>query len=203
MERPTLVLEGQEVKETACYKYLGVQIDSQLWWKEQAQRATANSTKWILQYCRPTRPSTGVKSKLMRQLHIAVALLKITYGLDVWYTPPTKPTGYTKNTGSVGALRNLQKTQRLATTAITGTLRSAPTDLLDAHSGLLPMELVLMKACHRAMIRMLTLPNSHPLHRIVTSAKRSPPEKHLSPIDQLLKIFKMRNTGLEVIDPTK
>jgi hypothetical protein len=206
MERPKLVLEGQEVKETTCYKYLGVQMDSpsQLCWKEQAQRATANATKWILQYRQLTRPSTGVKSKLMRHLYIAVALPNMIYGFfDVWYTPPTKPVRYTKNTGSVGILRNLQKTQRLATTAITGMLRSLPTDLLDAHAGLFPMELALMKACHRAMTCMLTLPNSHPLHSIITSSKRHTPDKHPSPINQLLSIFKLSRTNVETIDPTK
>ena len=64
LERPKLVLEGQEVNETDCYKYLGVQIYSQLRWKEQAQQATANATKWILQYQRLTRPSTGVEEAL-------------------------------------------------------------------------------------------------------------------------------------------
>ena len=96
LERPKLTLDGQEVNEVECFKYLGVQIDAQLRWKEQSQRATANATKWILQYRRLTRPSTGVSSKLMRQLYISVALPKITYGLDVWYTPPSKPLGYTK-----------------------------------------------------------------------------------------------------------
>ena len=171
MERPKLMLEGQEVEEVECYKYLGVQIDSQLRWKEQAQQATANATKWLLQYWRLTRPSMGVNPKLMQQLYIAMVLPKITYGLDIWYTPPTKPIGYTKNTGSVGILQNLQKAQRIATTAITGTLRSAPTDLLDTHAGPLPMELVLIKACHRAMTHMLTLPNSHPLHNTIMKAK--------------------------------
>ena len=203
LDRPKLTLEGQDVNEVECYKYLGIQIDAQLRWKEQAQRATANATKWILQYRRLTRPSTGVGSKLMRQLYLAVALPKITYGLDVWYTPPSKPAGYTKNTGSVGALRNLEKTQRLATTAITGTMRSAPTDLLDAHAGLLPMELALQKACHRSMLRILTLPQSHPLHRIIKRAKRHPPEKHLGPLDELIRIFKLRNINFETIDPAR
>ena len=88
LESPELVLEGQVVEKTDCFKYLGVQIDSQLRWKEQAQRATANATKWILQYRRLTRTTTGVNARLMRQLYLAVALPKITYGLDVWYTPP-------------------------------------------------------------------------------------------------------------------
>jgi hypothetical protein len=202
MERPKLTLAGQEVQEVECFKYLDVQIDSQLRWKEQAQRATANATKWILQYRRLTRPSTGVSPKLMRQLYLSVALPKITYGIDVWYTPPNKPTGFTKNSGSVGILHNLEKTQRIATTAKTGTLRSAPTDLIDAHAGLLPMELALMKACHRALVRSLTLPSTHPLYQIIRRAKRHPPEKHLSPIDQILKIFKMRKANIETIYST-
>ena len=132
-----------------------------------------------------------------------MALPKITYGLDVWYTPPSKPAGYTKNTGSVGVLRNLEKTQHLAMTAITGTMRSAPTDLLDAHAGLLPMELALKKACYRAILRTLTLPQSHPLHRIIRKAKRHPPEKHLGPLDELIRIFKLRNINFETIDPER
>ena len=205
MERPTLTLEEQEVKEVECFKYLGIQIDTQLRWKEQAQRAIANATKWILQYRRLTRPYTGVGAKLMRQLYISVALPKITYGIDVWYTPPTKPVGHTKNTGSVGVLRRLQRTQRLATVAIMGVLRSAPTDLIDAHAGLLPMELALLKACHRTTVRMLTLPDSHPLYNMVKKSAQNPPEKHPSPIDQLLKTFKMANTNtkMETIDPIR
>jgi ribonuclease HI len=201
LPRPKLSLEGQEVTEVTCYKYLGVQIDAQLRWKEQAQRATANTTKWILQYRRLTRPSTGVGSKLMRQLYLAVALPKITYGIDIWYTPPNKPVGFTKNTGSVGVLYNLQKAQRLATMAITGTLRSAPTDLLDAHAGLYPMELALRKACHGAILRSISLPATHPIHQIVKSAKRNPPEKHLGPLDQLIKLFKLKKVKLETIKP--
>jgi ribonuclease HI len=182
------------------YKYLGVLIDSQLRWNEQAQRATANATKWTLQFRRLTKITTGVGPKLMRQLYLAVALPKITYGLDVWYTPPTKPAGYTKNIGSVGILRNLQKVQRMATTAITGTLRSAPTDLIDAHAGILPMELALLKACHRAIVRILTLPESHPLHHTIKQAKRHPPLRHHSPLDQLLKTFSLVNKRVEIID---
>jgi hypothetical protein len=119
------------------------------------------------------RPSTGVNSKLMWQLYLAVALPKITYRLDIWYSSPTKPVGAVKNVGSVGTLKMLQKLQRMATLAITGALRSTPTDLLDAHTGILPMELALLKNCHRAAVRILMLPETHLLHRKVREAKRS------------------------------
>ena len=122
LPRPTLMLGNQIVQEVNSYKYLGIQIDHQLRWTEQEQRATVNATKWILQFWRLSRPSTGVNNKLMWQLYLSIALLKITYGIDTWYSPPSKLIGYTKNTGSVRALHNLQKAQRIATLAITGTL---------------------------------------------------------------------------------
>ena len=49
---------------------------------------------------------------------------------------------------------------------------------------------------------MLTLPSAHPLHRIIAKAKRNPPEKHLSPLDQLMKTLKLQNSKLETIDST-
>ena len=99
---------------------LGTQIDAQLRWKEQTQKTLANATKWLLQFRRLMRPTTGVRSKLMRQLYILVALPKITYGLDVWYSPPNKPSGATRNKGSVGILKVLERLQRIATLAIMG-----------------------------------------------------------------------------------
>ena len=201
LPRPSLILEGQTVQEVSSFKYLGIQIDGQLKWKEQAQRATANATKWLLQFRRLTKTTTGVKPKLMRQLYLAVALPKITYGIDAWYTPPTKPAGYTKNTGSVNALKNLQKAQRIATLAITGTLRTSPNDFIDLHAEVYPMELALLKACHRATVRYLTLPDTHPLFQIINEAKRSPPMKHFSPIDNHLKLFALRNSKMETIQP--
>ena len=202
LPKPALLLEEQLIQEVSSFKYLGIQIDSQLRWKEQAQRATANATKWILQFRRLTKISTGVKAKLMRQLYLAVALPKITYGIDVWYTPPTKPAGYTKNVGSAGALRNLQKAQRIATLAITGTLRTSPNDFVDVHAGTYPIDLALLKACHNAMVRSLSLPDTHPIYQIIQEAKRRSPTKHRSPIDNLIKRFSLKQIKVETIYPT-
>ena len=201
LAKPALVLEGQVIKEVPNFKYLGIQIDATLRWKEQAQRATANATKWLLQFRRLTKVSTGVKAKLMRQLYLAVALPKITYGIDIWYTPPTKPAGHTRNTGSAGALRNLQKAQRIATLAITGTLRTSPNDYVDIHANTYPMEFALLKACHNATVRSLTLPDTHPLHQVILKAKRFPPRKHASPMDKLIKLFSYRHMKTETIQP--
>ena len=199
--RPELVLESQVIQEVDSYKYLGVQIDFQLRWKEQAQRATANATKWILQYRRLTRPSTGVRSKLMRQLYLAVALPKITYGIDIWYTPPSKPVGQARNSGSAGVLRSLTKVQRIAALAITGTLRTSPNDYVDVHAGILPMELALQKACHSAIVRSLTLPSTNPIHQVIQAAQCRQSSRFPGPMDNLLKFFELKDAELETIHP--
>ena len=97
LPRPPLIVNHQTIQEVQSYKYLGIQIDSQLRWKEQVQRSIVNATKWLLQYRQLTRPSSGTSVKLMRQLYISVALPKISYGIDVWYTPPSKQAGQTRN----------------------------------------------------------------------------------------------------------
>ena len=137
----------------------------------------------------------------MRQLYISVALPKITYGLDIWYTPPSKKPGQTKNSGSAAVLRQLQKTQRISSLAIIGALRTTPNDYADVHTGLLPMEYTLRKATHRAIIRILTLPPNHPLHDIVMTVKDNPPTRHASPIANFLRIYKLTNSKLETITP--
>ena len=138
LARRQMVIQGKPIKEVATFKYLGAVIDSQLHWAEQQKRAIASATSWLLQFRRLTRASTGVRSRLMRQLYLAVALLKITYGLEVWYVPPSKPVGATRNSGSVGSLKALQKLQRIAALAMTGALITSRTDLLDVHAGVLP-----------------------------------------------------------------
>jgi hypothetical protein len=85
--------------------------------------------------------------------------------------------------------------------AITGALHTTPTDFLDAHAGVLPIELAFLKATHRATIRLLTLPHTHPLHSIVAHTRNNPLSKHASPIANLLRIFKLNRKTIETILP--
>ena len=63
------------------------------------------------------------------------------------------------------------------------------------------MELALLKACHNTLIHILTLPDSHPLHHIIHHARRNLPNKHLSPINLLLKQFNISNATFKTIHP--
>lgn len=130
----------------------------------------------------------------MRQIYLAVA-----YGIDVWYNPPSRPAGHARNTGSAGALRQLRKTQRIATLVITGKLRTTPTDFIDAHAGILPIELALLTGA--TILRMLTLPDTHPLHSRVKSLRENPPAKHKGPISNRFKTSEINHEKFETILP--
>lgn len=87
--------------------------------------------------------------------------------------------------------------------AIIGALRTTPNDFTDAHAGILPIELALLKATYRAAIRLMTLPRTHPLFPIIAAIKANLPHarKHPSPIENLLRTFKLRRIQVETILP--
>lgn len=63
------------------------------------------------------------------------------------------------------------------------------------------MELALLKACHRAIVCSLTLPETNPVHQIIHKAKKNQSMKHIGPIKYLLKLFSLRNKKIETIWP--
>lgn len=201
MPRPVMKLRGVIVKEVASYKYLGIHIDQELRWNVQVHEAVAKATKYMLMFRRLTKPATGIGPKLMRRLYTSVAIPKLTYGADIWYTPPHTLPGKTRRSGSVGALKQLERVQRIATLAITGAFRTTPTDLLDAHAGLLPIEHMLSKVCHRALIRLCTLPDTNPMAMVTKEYYDTPTRKHPTSLHVLLQIYQANPNRIETISP--
>ncbi|KAG2747132.1 hypothetical protein P692DRAFT_20739651 [Suillus brevipes Sb2] len=62
--------------------------------------------------------------------------------------------------GSAGIAERLAKVQRISTLSITGAMKFTATDTLDAHANLLPTDILLQRVCHRAALRLSTLPAS-------------------------------------------
>ena len=165
--RPNLHLCDAIIKPSTVHKYLGIIFDQELRWREQAEWAMAAAAKWTLQFHRLTKPSTGIRSKFMRQLYCAVAVPRFTYTADVWYAPVIWTTQDTKATRSVGVTKRLESIQRIAVTTISGTMCTMATDVMEAHINLPPTELLMRRVCHRATIQLASLPLSHPLHKLV------------------------------------
>jgi hypothetical protein len=119
---PTLTLQGTEIKVAEAYKYLGVLIDPELQWREQEEQAATRGSQFVGLFKRLSKTKSGMDIGLMRQLYLTVAIAKIMYAAEIWYTPPTKAPGAKKRTGSVSALRKLKTVQRMVAIAITGAM---------------------------------------------------------------------------------
>ena len=124
-----------------------------------------------------------VKSILLTHV---VAIPQFMYATDVWYAPVTHAARGARASGSVRATKQLESVQRIAVTVITGTLHTTATDVMEVHTNIPPVELLMHRVCHRAAIRLAALPDSHPLYKPVLTCMRQWAKHYLSPIHVLL-----------------
>ena len=83
--------------------------------------------------------------------------------------------------------------------AINGALRTTPTDLLDPHAGLLPMELLLKKICHRSAARICSLSPTNPVSKLAKKYASNPATRHVTSIQNHCDLFKLQPTKIEKI----
>ena len=95
-------LLGAVISPQATHKFLGMIMDQDFHWKPQADYGTAKAAKWILAYQQLTKVGSGASLAAMRQLYCAVAIPKMTYAIDVWYTPVHTREGNKRRSGLVG-----------------------------------------------------------------------------------------------------
>jgi hypothetical protein len=201
-----LTIDGVTLQPVSTQRVLGVIIDQHLTWKPQIQRAISIAKAGAAQLRRLARPSFGISPSKMRRLYTSTILTKSLYGADVWLTPIHRNQtsgGRTRQSGSVGPIKALSQAQRIAALTIAGGLRSTPTDSLEAHLDLFPMQLTVDKICHRAAVRLASLPPQHPLAKITLRCSKKYVKQHRSPIHKLMHIYDIHPEEIETIQPVQ
>ena len=196
INRPPLRIADTTIEASKSVKYLGVYLDQHLNWKEQEAYATKKGATWAAQIRRVVRPDWGLTPKFARRMYTSVALPRILYAADVWAPPDYKSNHKKKPTNKRFTMR-LSTIQRAGTLAIVGGLRTSPTDTLCAHADILPSHLELDKACHKAAVRMATLPHSHPVTKMYRSSNKRKVKRHKSPLHHLSNAFKAAHEDFE------
>jgi hypothetical protein len=166
------------IEPTDSTKYLGTIVNRHLNWKAQQAYAVEKGTKWATQICHLARPTWGITPKHAKCLFISVALPRILYMIDVWCTPSDSPPAGPKVVGLAKVTKQITSMQRAGALAITGGLWTSPTDALDTCAFLLPAPLTIHKWCHRAFIRMATLPPDHLLFKPVNWKRTCATKRH-------------------------
>src|SRR6266481_3458489 len=137
----------------------------------------------------------------MRQLYQAVAVPSYTYAADIWFNPVIRNAGDKKAKGSVDMACKLTSVQCIATTAITGALHTSATDTMELHANLFLVELLMQRVCHRATLQLATLPETHPLYKLVRASAHRDVRRHRSMLHQLLHAFGMWPDVYETVCP--
>jgi hypothetical protein len=133
-------------------KLLGVLLDSRLSWSAQHDKVREKAVKWTAIFKRFTRPSTGICANKARRLYIAVAVPKICYAADLWFSPSRNCKANDQYTGPTKITKRLESIQRQAAISITGAMRTSPADATIAHANLTPIGIQLKQMGAKAYL---------------------------------------------------
>jgi len=157
IQRHPLFLAGVKIPMVSTHKFFGIILVQELQWKDHVNYALQKDAGWVTQYQWLEKLSKGISPEYMWCFYIAVAVPKMLYAVDLFLVPESH-----KGKGTKGFINRLGKIQRQACLHITGTLRSAPTDIIDACADLLPFHLLVEKLIYWAATRLMMLPQAHP-----------------------------------------
>ena len=83
---------------------------------------------------------------------------------------------------------------------MTRVIQMTATDLLDLHVGLWPMHLMLYRVCHRAALRLTSLPEDHPLHAVFCKRAKHYIKTPRSLLHELAMLYKSIPSGVETLN---
>jgi hypothetical protein len=136
-------------------------------------------------------------------LYNMVAVLRFSYGAEVWYPYLHKSVGASKMKGSVTVTNKLQSVQHKVAKAITGGLSTTAGNIQDVHAFILLIELLFQKLLYMAALHLCALPTLHSLHPLLPSAAHHKVKWHLSPIHHLLHFVQVNPKNVEMIAPVR
>ena len=175
-------------------KYLGVTLDKELRFKQQRQQVARKGAKFAMAISRVCKASWGLQYKYARQLFTAVAVSRMDYGAIVWFRPPA-------NGKPPGGISEIVTAQRAVMKATLGCFRTVPTAAMEIESALLPAHLRLQSKIIRAFIRFQSLPQTHPIARIISSAVQSRKGTFITTFEYLARSFPQYVKPMEEIHP--
>jgi ribonuclease HI len=185
-------MDGKNIKTGPTAKLLGVVFDQEMRWKDHVQQAVKKATTTTLGMSglRHLRPAQ------MRQIYQACVLPKLDYASTVWHNP-RKDKGHLRVFGTV---------QRAALLRIISAFRSVATQSLEVECHILPTHLRLKQRGQDVVSRLCTLPQEHPLAKVMDRVKRRVKRQgtqHRFPLAETMKTMEIRELEtLETIEPT-
>ena len=196
-------ITGHDIEAKPHAKLLGVTFDSRLSWTIQHVRVREKATKFTAAFRRFTRATSGIRPAEALKLYNAVAVTRICYAADLWYTPPLRKSEDSKRQGSVRLTKQLESIQRQAAIAITGAMRTTAGDAAIVHAGITPIALQLEQSGLITYARLATRPDNHPIRPAIRRTHRTPVLHHRTALHRLAAASSFNPNNMERITPTR
>jgi hypothetical protein len=135
-------LAGVEINPTPSMKMLGLQLDSELRWKMQAQAIHTKMKTQVFALARTTASTWGITLGMARQVYLAIVRSALSYGASLWHTPGESPTDRPR--GPAGGLRAHQNS---CLRTVLGAIRATPIRQLETEAYIPPFDLWFWAYC--------------------------------------------------------
>ncbi|CAA7267560.1 unnamed protein product [Cyclocybe aegerita] len=179
------------LKPKTYWRYLGFYFDCRLTFHEHV-RYYATKAFTTMQAMRMLGNSTRGLSPKQRCLLYRLCVVPIaTYSYRLWYFDGAH---------NKGVMNQLKRMQQKAALWIMGAFHTSPTGGLEALAGLIPVHLMLKKLATRAVYRVATLSDTHPLHSMMGESllKRATPHACSAALMTPAMRGKVKSTVMEV-----
>ncbi|KAH8896153.1 hypothetical protein GQ53DRAFT_803729 [Thozetella sp. PMI_491] len=120
---------------SAILRYLGVQMDTKLWWDRHREKVEAAATKRFSAPSALASPTWGTGLINLRHVYRAIIVPQIIYGCSAWHVPGNSPTS--RGSSMVNAIK---KIQRHAAQIITDMVPTASNGCLPSRDAKSPLD---------------------------------------------------------------
>jgi hypothetical protein len=146
------------ITPTPSCRYLGVQMDSKLDWRDHVQRIQQRANKRLTALSSLASSTWGANLVTLRQVYQAMILPQILYGCSTWYKSrpyraPGKP-----HLNKSRLAHALAPIQRRAAQIITGAFRTMAANAVEIESYLLPLDQQMEKTSFHSALRIISSP---------------------------------------------
>lgn len=151
---------------------------------------------------RLAKQTNGIAPEYMRRLYLTVVIPRMLYAIEC-YVRPFESYGQemttTKRTGSITAARKFKQVQRLMAISIIGAMKSTAGDIAEAHTNLIPIQATINKICQRAVLRIATLPEYHPIYAPFKRSSKRMVKRHPTQLHFLAQHLGIQIDEIETI----